>query len=196
MAKGPEVMNAMVVSTAAFGSNYNSHHTKRVNISTSTSGVRTNVSAGNVHSNARPGIAHPSVVRRSVVHPTVVLSGVASTGMPAKTTRSFQLTRRGRLVLLGVPAIALAAVVVLVSMAFVFGSMASPAHASAQYPAVDMADYARTVTVLQGGSLWSIAAESDPNRDVREVVSEIVALNELGAGVLQAGQQLFVPLPK
>ena len=187
MAKGPEVMNAMVVSTAAFGSNYNSHHTKRVNISTSTSGVRTNVSAG---------IAHPSVVRRSVVHPTVVLSGVASTGMPAKTTRSFQLTRRGRLVLLGVPAIALAAVVVLVSMAFVFGSMASPAHASAQYPAVDMADYARTVTVLQGESLWSIAAESDPNRDVREVVSEIVALNELGAGVLQAGQQLFVPLPK
>ena len=155
-------MNAMVASAAAFGSKYNSHHTKRT----------------------------------SATRPSVVLPGVDSTGVAAKSRYSLELTRRGRLVLLGVPAIALAAVVVLVSMAFVFGSTASPAHASAQYPAVNMADYASTVTVLQGESLWSIAAASDPNRDVREIVSEIVALNELGAGVLQAGQQLFVPLPK
>ncbi|MDO5752169.1 LysM peptidoglycan-binding domain-containing protein [Arthrobacter sp.] len=159
-------MNAILVSTAVLSSEYNSHHTTR---------TRT--------------------VRTSTVRPSVILPGVDSTGVAAKSKHSLQLTRRGRLVLLGVPALALAAVVVLVSMAFVFGSTVSPAHASVQYPAVDMADYARTVTVLQGESLWSIAAASDPNRDVREVVSEILALNELGTGVLQAGQQLFVPLP-
>lgn len=106
------------------------------------------------------------------------------------------LTRRGRLVLLGIPALVTAAVMVFAALAIVLGSVASPAQASVEHLAVDMAEYAATVTVLQGDSLWSIAAASDPNRDVRDVVSEIVALNELGSGVVQAGQQLFVPLPK
>lgn len=122
----------------------------------------------------------------------VIVSGDVS----VETAARLQLNRRGRLVLLGIPAITLAAVLMLVSLAFVFGSTAAPAHASAEYPAVDMADYARTVTVLQGESLWSIAAASNPHGNIREVVREIVALNELGTGVLQAGQQLFVPLPK
>ena len=121
---------------------------------------------------------------------------IVAGGVSAETTVALQLNRRGRLVLLGIPAITLAAVLMFASLAFVFGSMAAPAHASAAYPAVDMADYARTVTVLQGESLWSIAAASNPHGNVREVVREIVALNELGTGVLQAGQQLFVPLPK
>ena len=37
---------------------------------------------------------------------------------------------------------------------------------------------------------------SEAVADGREVVLEIVALNELGTGVVQAGQQLFVPIPK
>ena len=110
--------------------------------------------------------------------------------------RALQLTRRGRLVLFGVPALAMAAAVLFMSMGIFLGSFASPAHASAQLPVTDFADYATTVTVLQGDSLWSIAGESNPNRNIREVVQEIVALNDLGAGVLQAGQQLFVPLPQ
>ncbi|WP_449372391.1 LysM peptidoglycan-binding domain-containing protein [Arthrobacter psychrolactophilus] len=106
------------------------------------------------------------------------------------------LTRRGRLVFLGIPAILTAAMMLFALLAIALGSVASPAQASVNYPAVDMADYAATVTVLQGDSLWSIAAATDPTRDVRDVVLEIVALNDLGSGVVQAGQQLFVPLPK
>lgn len=107
-----------------------------------------------------------------------------------------QLTRRGRLVLLGVPAIVTAAVMVFAALAIGLGSIATPAQASAEYTAVDLADYAVSVTVLPGDNLWSIASASNPNGDVRDVVSEIVALNELGSGVLQAGQRLYVPLPK
>ena len=110
--------------------------------------------------------------------------------------RPLRLTRRGRMLLLGLPALAVAAVLVFALLAVVLGSVASPANAATHYSPVDMASYAAPVTVLQGQSLWSIAAVSDPTRDVREVVAEIVALNELGTGVLQAGQQLYVPLPR
>ncbi|WP_044571789.1 LysM peptidoglycan-binding domain-containing protein [Arthrobacter alpinus] len=115
---------------------------------------------------------------------------------PPLSATGISLTRRGRLVLLGIPAILTTAVMVFAALAIVLGSIASPAQASVEHVAVDMAEYAATVTVLQGDSLWSIAAASNPKRDVRDVVSEIVALNELGSGVVHAGQRLFVPLPK
>lgn len=122
--------------------------------------------------------------------------GARSGGIMNEFAPRLQLTRRGRLVLLGIPSLCVGVVLMLMSMMFVFGSMAGPAHAAASYESVNMDDYARTVTVLQGESLWSIAAASNPHRNIREVVLEIVALNELGTGVVQAGQQLFVPIPK
>lgn len=106
------------------------------------------------------------------------------------------LTRRGRLVLFGIPAIVAAALVLFLTLAVLTGSLASPAHASSEQQAVSMADYAVAVTVLQGDSLWSIAAAADSTRDVRHVVREIIALNDLGTGVLQAGQRLYIPVPK
>lgn len=112
------------------------------------------------------------------------------------TSAAIRLTRRGRLIFFGVPALILAAAALLATMSIIFGSIASPAHASAEFTPVSMEDYASTVTVLQGESLWSIARETNPTRNAREVVQEIVALNELGAGMLHAGQQLFVPRPK
>lgn len=130
----------------------------------------------------------------------VVRPATRSTSSPANRAGNagggLQLTRRGRLVFFGIPALVMAAALLLMSLGIFFGSIASPAHASSQIPVTDMSEYATTVTVLQGDSLWSIAGESNPTRNIREVVQEIVALNDLGAGVLQAGQQLFVPLPK
>jgi len=124
--------------------------------------------------------------------------GGMSAGAATSVTASspLRLTRRGRMVFLGIPALAISAVLVFAALAVVLGSIASPANASVKYEPVDMADYASTVTVLQGDSLWSIAAQTNPTRDIREVVSEIVALNELSTGVVQAGQRLFVPLAK
>lgn len=115
---------------------------------------------------------------------------------PQAAPTKLSLTRRGRLVLFGVPAIVASSILVFAALAIVFSSMASPAHAGVEHAPIDMDSYAHSVTVLQGDSLWSIAGASDPNRDVREIVREIVALNELGTGVVQAGQRLFVPIPK
>lgn len=113
-----------------------------------------------------------------------------------RTSQPLRLTRRGRMVLLGIPTLAITAVLVFSVLAILLGLLASPANAATKGSPTDMADYATTVTVLQGQSLWSIAAASDSSRDVREVVGEIVSLNELTTNVVQAGQQLFVPLAK
>ena len=51
-----------------------------------------------------------------------------------------------------------------------------------------------SVTVTSGETLWSIAAElTSPGSDVRDVMSQIVALNGLESEALVAGQQLTVP---
>lgn len=107
-----------------------------------------------------------------------------------------ELTRRGRFVFIGLPVLMTAALMLLALCALAAGSLASPAQASASYEPIDMADYAVSVTVLQGESLWSIASAADPSRDVREVVSEIVVLNDLSSGVVQAGQRLYVPIQR
>ncbi|WP_315914694.1 LysM peptidoglycan-binding domain-containing protein [Arthrobacter sp. lap29] len=106
------------------------------------------------------------------------------------------LTRRGRLVFLGIPAIVSAALLLFLALAIMAGSLAGPANAATESQPVNLADYAVAVTVLQGDSLWSIAAAADPGRDARHVVREIVALNDLGSGILHAGQRLYVPIPK
>ncbi|MCU6479465.1 hypothetical protein QO003_003935 [Arthrobacter silviterrae] len=121
---------------------------------------------------------------------------VFSQAGPHIPARPLTLTRRGRVLLLGIPSILVASALVFTLLAVLLGAIASPANAATTHSSVDMADYAGTVTVLQGQSLWSIAAASDPTRDIRDVVSDIVALNGLTTGVLQAGQQLYVPRAK
>ncbi len=123
---------------------------------------------------------------------------LASASMDAQRLEltRLELTRRGRFVFVGLPALLAAALLLLAACALAAGSLASPAQASASHEPVDMADYAVSVTVLQGENLWSIASAADPNRDIRDVVSDIVVLNDLTTGVVQAGQRLYVPLRK
>lgn len=105
---------------------------------------------------------------------------------PAAGTR-LRLTRRGRFVFLGIP-LMLAAVVVLLLL----GVFTSPAKAATMGDGA-VGTRAEKVTVLSGQTLWSIASDSDPSRDPRDVVSEIVELNGLATSVVQPGQQLFIP---
>ncbi len=101
-----------------------------------------------------------------------------------------KLTRRGRVVFFGVPVILLAAV--LLGMAGFLNSPAKAADIASelhQSPTV-------SVTVQAGDTLWSIAAEAVPHRDVRDVVADIAALNNLDGGRVLPGQQLFVPREK
>ena len=50
-----------------------------------------------------------------------------------------------------------------------------------------------SVTVQQGQTVWSIAAERYPEADTRAMVGEIVRLNHLDNQPLYSGEQLQVP---
>ncbi|MET3809812.1 LysM repeat protein [Arthrobacter sp. UYEF3] len=98
-----------------------------------------------------------------------------------------RLTRRGRFVFFGLPLMLLA--VLLLSLAGFLNAPAKAADSSAELsltPAV-------TVTVQPGESLWAIAGAVAPERDPRDVVADIVQLNNLGDPRVIPGQQLFVP---
>lgn len=61
---------------------------------------------------------------------------------------------------------------------------------SAGTPPGPSADHA----VRPGESLWEIAAEhAAPGSDLRVVVDEIIELNQLEGGDIQAGQRILVP---
>lgn len=99
-----------------------------------------------------------------------------------------RLTRRGQVVLIGLPLLVLAAL--LLSLA---GFLLAPAKASDTGADLSVTPTV-SVVVQPGASLWGIAASVAPDRDPRDVVSEIVQLNNLPGGTVVPGQQLFVPV--
>ena len=98
-----------------------------------------------------------------------------------------RLTRRGRIVLVGVPLILLT--VLLISLA---GFLNSPAKAADSASELSVTPTV-SVTVQPGQSLWEIAGSVAPERDTRDVVADIVQLNNLVGGKVMPGQQIFVP---
>jgi LysM repeat protein len=49
------------------------------------------------------------------------------------------------------------------------------------------------VTVKAGQTLWSIAEDIAPAADPRDVISDILSVNQLESGSVQAGQRLMLP---
>jgi LysM repeat protein len=97
------------------------------------------------------------------------------------------LTRRGRFVFFGVPLILLAALLLSLS-----GFLNAPAKASESASGLSLTPTV-TVTVQPGESLWAIAGTVAPERDPRDVVADIIQLNNLDAARVRPGQTLFVP---
>lgn len=127
--------------------------------------------------------------RTHTTRPALLSMGAAASAQSTATTPlpTLRLTRRGRIVLIGVPVMLLAAV--LLSL---MGFFNSPAKASDS--AADLAvTPAVSVTVQPGDSLWGIASYVAPGRDARDVVADIVQLNNLPGGAVLPGQRLFVP---
>lgn len=111
----------------------------------------------------------------------------ATSGRKPAVPRHLRLTRRGRMVFFGIPAVFLAAL--LVSLA---GFLNAPAKAADS--AADLHPTAAVkVTVQRGDSLWSIAAAAVPDRDTRDVIADIAQLNNLDGARVIPGEQLFVP---
>ena len=95
-----------------------------------------------------------------------------------------RLTRRGRAVFSALVAVPL----VLGAVGFALNG--GPAVATGTVSGVSLT----YVTVQSGQSLWQIAGTIAPNADPRDVIAAIISLNQLPSGIVQAGQQLAIPV--
>lgn len=94
-----------------------------------------------------------------------------------------RLTSRGRAVfgtLFAIP---------LVAIAIFLGAGAVGANAT-DTPATGTFEY---ISVDPGQSLWQLAEHVAPGADPREVIADILSLNNLRSGDVQPGQQLAIP---
>lgn len=122
---------------------------------------------------------HTNAPRTSTPHARV--APVVS-GERAPRTR-LRITRRGRAV------VATLAALPIVAGAFVFGLNGGGAVASGEQADVEF----QYVTVRAGESLWSLAEDLAPDSDPRDVVSDILSLNQLSDAGLEPGQRLAIP---
>lgn len=96
-----------------------------------------------------------------------------------------RLTRRGRIVV-GV------LIALLVAGLFATVTLFGGTQAAASSEAADT-EFGYVV-VTPGETLWSIATRLDSSTDPREIIAEIVSLNQLESSGVQAGQPVAVPL--
>ena len=111
----------------------------------------------------------------------------------AQSTTHLRLTRRGRIVFTTMAAVPL----IIGALAFALnGGMAAATGqgASAGNDAVTVdATAFEYVTIYSGQSLWQVAETLAPTADPRDVIAEIVSLNQLSSEAVQPGQRLALP---
>lgn len=103
--------------------------------------------------------------------------------LKGKARTRLRLTRRGRAVLTSLAALPL------VVGAFSFALNGGGAAAGGDGPGTAFA----YITVEAGQSLWQLAEELAPAADPRDVISDIVSLNQLTTTDIEPGQLLAVP---
>ena len=88
------------------------------------------------------------------------------------------------------------ALVLLILVLLLLGAFAIGRSASSQAtgPATSGPPALTQLTVQPGDTLWSIARRVAPQRDPRDVVSQIRRLNHLPSASVQAGRQLLLPV--
>lgn len=102
-------------------------------------------------------------------------------GAPAPRLR---ITRRGRAVIAVLVAVPLA----VAAAAFGLGAVGAAAGTGS-----GSASSFQYVTVEPGESLWQVAESVAPTADPRDVVADILDLNNLSSGQVQPGQRLAIP---
>jgi hypothetical protein len=111
--------------------------------------------------------------------PAPVRSAASASPVGREPAARMRLTRRGRVVLIVLPAV-LAGTAALVSLT------APLAQAQPAQPA-------GTIVVGTGDTLWSIAERIAPQADPRDVVADLERVNRLPDAALQAGERLTLP---
>ena len=119
----------------------------------------------------------------SIQSPAIVRDSAGAGARSMRRTR-LRLTVRGRRLLAAAAAAPLAAGIALSVLA------GGSALASGEHGAPVSFDY---VTVLPGDTLWSIAAEAAPDADPRDVIDDIMRLNNLSGGTIQAYSSIAIP---
>ena len=104
-------------------------------------------------------------------------------GTTAPVRPRLRITRRGRVVLGALIAIPLA-------VGALFAGFGALGATATQQTGTDSFSY---VSVQAGESLWQLAETVAPDADPRDVVSDIVKLNDLGSGEIQPGQRIAIP---
>ena len=94
-----------------------------------------------------------------------------------------RITRRGRVVLTFLVAIPLAIAAAITGIGAV-GAAAGTHAGTTSF---------QHVTVEPGESLWQVAQTVAPNDDPRDVIANILSLNDLSSGDVQPGQSLAIP---
>ncbi len=110
---------------------------------------------------------------------------ISQTSGGAAPTARLRLTRRGRVVLSALASLPLLAALVAFAAFGASTAVATGSQSSTQF------EY---VTVQGGQDLWSIAETVAPSADPRDVIAEIVTLNQLQSSTVQPGQRLALPL--
>ena len=129
----------------------------------------------------RPPAARPQAPRGDV------LRSPEAGARPVRTR--VRLTRRGRIVVAG---LITASVVLVAALAWLAGTARADASGSG-VPSSAVYHSLRSVVVLPGQSLWSIATQYDPGADPRNVIQQIIDLNALSGTSVQPGQHLWLP---
>ncbi|WP_341952207.1 LysM peptidoglycan-binding domain-containing protein [Salinibacterium sp. TMP30] len=94
-----------------------------------------------------------------------------------------RLTTRGRVVLMTLAATPL----VIAALVFSLNGGDAAATLESNGTAFDYVD------VAAGQSLWAIAEQNAPGHDPREVVAQLIELNQLPSADVYAGQELAIP---
>ncbi|MET0955460.1 MAG: LysM peptidoglycan-binding domain-containing protein [Cryobacterium sp.] len=109
----------------------------------------------------------------------------ANAGQPAVVRTRLRLTRRGRVVFTALAAVP----IVLGSIAIAVNGGVAAAEGTATV-GVAAFDY---VTIESGQSLWQLAESIAPSQDPRDVIADIVNLNQLPSESVQPGQRIALP---
>lgn len=115
------------------------------------------------------------------------MSTALDLSFPIATGRTrLRLTRRGRVVFTSLAAVPLVTVALVVALN---GGIAAAESTTVGRVATAF-DY---VTIQSGQSLWQLAETLAPESDPRDVIAEIVHLNQLPSDSVQPGQRLALP---
>ena len=132
----------------------------------------------------RPAFAHrPAAPRPAALVPSVESTQPAKSSVLAKGSGRIRLTRRGRVVFTSLAAAPF------IGVAAWIGINAMPAVATSSSSSV-VFEYA---TVESGQSLWQLAASIAPESDPRDVVADVMRLNQLDSSTVSPGQRLAIP---